>query len=197
LKIFPEITNLSEENLDDYPIGFFEGKIHVVNNQDDLKKAVAYLSKCEFLGFDTETRPAFKKGLSYPLALLQLSDHENAFLFRVQKTGIPKELQKVLGSKKIKKIGAAIYDDINALKKFKGFDSTSFIDIQTIAKDLKIEHFGLKKLAPLVLGFKISKRQQLSNWENPELTTGQQRYAATDAWLCLELFKILRPYIND
>ncbi len=194
MRLFPEIKNLEEENLNDYSTNAFDGKIHVVDNDESMKEAVAYLLKCEQLGFDTETRPSFKKGLHYKVALLQLSDDKEAFLFRVQKTGIPDGLHKVLSSKKILKIGAAINDDLKSLKAIRDFNTTSFVDIQKIAKDLEIEHFGLKKLCPLVLGYKISKRQQLSNWENKTLNEAQQSYAATDAWVCYHLYNKLIPY---
>ena len=194
MRLFPDITNLDEEQIENYPIRSFEGTIHVINNEHTMNYALEYLKKCEVIGFDTETRPSFKKGVSYSISLLQLSDSKEAFLFRLHDTGLPKGLVQILSSKHIIKSGAAIHDDIKALKTIAKFKTDSFVDVQTIAKDLGIEHFSLKKLCPLVLGFRISKRQQLSNWELPELSDAQKAYAATDAWVGYELYNALIPY---
>jgi len=197
MKMYPEILLIPNEEIEQFPQMSFPGEIHVIETKEDIKKGISYLKNCTELGFDTETRPSFKKGLSYPLSLLQLCDDTHAFLFRIQKTGLPKELLAILSSKKIIKVGAAIHDDIIALKKVEKFKSTQFIDLQTMAKKLLIENFGLKKLTPLVLGFRISKRQQLSNWDYETLTDAQKSYAATDAWVSLLIYKKLLPYYND
>ena len=197
MKMYPEILLIPNEEIEQFPQMSFPGEIHVIETIEDYKKAITYLRNCTELGFDTETRPSFKKGLSYPLSLLQLCDDSHAFLFRIQMIGLPKELLSILSSKKIIKVGAAIHDDIIALKKIEKFKSTQFIDLQTMAKKLLIENFGLKKLTPLVLGFRISKRQQLSNWDSITLTEAQQSYAATDAWVSLLIYKKLLPYYND
>jgi ribonuclease D len=195
LSLFPAITNLYEENIQDYPSKSFPGIIHIVDSKDKIKDACKYLAQCELIGFDTETKPSFKKGISHSISLLQLSDDKHAFLFRLQKTGFPSELIDILKSKDILKIGAAIHDDIKYLKKIRRFTPENFIDIQTIAKELSIEQVGLKNLCPLVLGFRISKRQQLSNWEQAELTEAQQMYAATDAWVCHQLYLQLKQHM--
>ncbi|MFO7868228.1 MAG: 3'-5' exonuclease [Bacteroidales bacterium] len=195
ISLFPDITNLRSEDITQYPTKKFTGNIHVIDNKNQINDAVTYLTSCSILGFDTETKPSFKKGISYSISLLQLSDDKNAFLFRIQKCGFPRELQKILSSPNILKIGAAIHDDLKSLKKINYFKPQGFIDIQNIAKELEIEQVGLKNLCPLVLGFRISKRQQLSNWESDNLRTAQQTYAATDAWVCYLLYLKLNPYI--
>lgn len=197
MQTFPDIKLVPTDDIEKYPKQAFNGKIHVIDNQEKMEHAIAYLRNCEYLGFDTETRPSFKKGLLYPLSLLQLSDEHNAFLFRLQKTGISNELTHVLSSKKILKVGVAIHDDIAALKKIRKFNSDNFVDLQNIAKQLEIENLGLKKLTPLVLGFRISKRQQLSNWDLDSLNEAQLSYAATDAWVSLKIYQTLLPYLHD
>ncbi len=196
MRLFPSITNLENEQINTYPIQSFKGTIHIVDSDETMNYAISYLKKCSIIGFDTETRPSFKKGVSYATSLLQLSDNHNAFLFRLNITRLPKELTRIFLSKKIIKAGAAIHDDIKSLKAITKFTTNSFVDIQTLAKDLGIEHFGLKKLCPLVLGFRISKRQQLSNWNAQTLSEAQKLYAATDAWVCYELYKALLPHIT-
>lgn len=192
--VYPNITSLDSVDIEQYPVKTFTGKIHIVDNEEKMEYALHYLRECEVIGFDTETRPSFKKGVSYSISLLQLSDSNEAFLFRLHDIGLPKGLLYILSSEHIIKAGAAIHDDIKSLKAIAKFKTDSFVDVQTIAKDLGIEHFSLKKLCPLVLGFRISKRQQLSNWELPELSDAQKAYAATDAWVSYELYKALKPF---
>lgn len=197
MQTFPEIRSVQSEDAEHLPLVSFTGTIHIITTPEQMQQAITYLSGCNTLGFDTETRPSFKKGLLYPLALLQLSDENNAFLFRLQYCGLPKELCDILAAKHIVKVGAAIHDDLAALQKITKFTPQSFIDLQTIAKQLEIENLGLKKLAQLVLGIRISKRQQLSNWDTTTLQESQCLYAATDAWVSLEIYKTLETYLHD
>lgn len=197
MQIFPEIRSVQSEDAEHLPLVSFSGTIHIVTNSQQMNEAVAYLSQCSALGFDTETRPSFKKGLIYPISLLQLSDNHRAYLFRMQHCGLPKELSNILASKHIIKVGAAIHDDVLALQKIAPFNPQAFVDLQTIAKQLEIENFGLKKLAQLVLGIRISKKQQLSNWDTTTLNESQCLYAATDAWVSLEIYNTLAPYLHD
>jgi ribonuclease D len=148
-------------------------------------KVVCDLLKNEkFLGFDTETKPSFKKGENNYVSLLQLSSADRAFLFRLNKIGLPPCLLDIMEDENIKKIGVAIKDDISALQKHALFTPNGFVDLQNIVKDFGIKSKSLKKLAGLILGFNISKRQRLSNWEKDALTEAQIKYAATDAWVC-------------
>lgn len=197
MQIFPDIRSVSSEDAEHLPLTSFTGTIHIVTSQEQMQQAISYLSNCTKLGFDTETRPSFKKGLAYPISLLQLSDNHHAFLFRIQYCGLPKELCSILASANIIKVGAAIHDDVLALQKIQKFKAQGFIDLQTIAKQLEIENLGLKKLAQLVLGIRISKRQQLSNWDSTTLTDSQCQYAATDAWVSLQIYNALAPYLHD
>jgi ribonuclease D len=183
--------SISKEELQKLPIKAFEGKVIVVNSRDDMKKAISYLQKQKILGFDTETRPTFKKGALNKVALLQLSTETTAILFRLNKIGLPLELTSILSNKNIIKAGVAIDDDLKSLKKLTKFTPNGFIEIQQKVKEFDIENFGLKKLSGLLLNFNISKTQQTSNWELDPLTPAQIKYAATDAWVSLKIYKAL------
>ena len=183
--------SISNDELAELPLSSFEGIIHVIENHEDLGLALEYLSSQSILGFDTETRPAFKKGQIYPVSLLQLSTSDQAFLFRINKIGLPAGLIKVLASPKILKIGVAIRDDIKILQRIVPFKPGGFIELQDLVKDYGIENFSLKKLSAIILGFRISKSARLTNWDVPELTEQQLIYGATDAWVSVEIYKKL------
>jgi ribonuclease D len=179
---------ISKEELSELELGRFEGDIHLVDSHDQLATAIDYLKNYSVLGFDTETRPSFKKGQINKVALLQLSTKDIAFLFRINSIGLPQELVNLLSSDSIEKVGVAIRDDIKILQNITPFHPNGFVELQEYVKEFGIENFGLKKLAGLLLGFRISKAQRLSNWEAAELTPSQQRYAATDAWVSLKIY---------
>ncbi len=182
---------ITNEDLNELPIKSFEGEIVIVDVARDIKKVIPYLKKQKILGFDTETRPTFKKGVKNEVALLQLSTKKRVFLFRLNKMGFNSELINLLSNPDIIKVGVAIADDLKDLKRLADFTPASFVEIQEKVKELEIENFGLKKLAGLLLGFRISKAQQTSNWEVEKLTVAQINYAATDAWVSLEIYNRL------
>lgn len=168
----------------------FPGEIVVITNEEDLRKWLPKLTqKSNIIGFDTETKPSFKKGSLNSVALLQLASNDVALIIRIKNTGISKALVQLLQNEKILKIGAAIHDDIKALQKIKPFIPSGFIDLQNFAKEKKIESKSVRKLAAIVLNVRVSKSQQLSNWESEVLTLGQLQYAATDAWICSEIYR--------
>lgn len=183
---------ISKEELNELPVESFNGEIIVVDFERDAKKIIHILKKARVLGFDTETRPTFKKGAKNKVALLQLSTEKNAFIFRLNKMGLPQCLKDVLADPGIVKVGVAIKDDILALEKLGRFNPSGFVEIQEWVKDFQIENFGLKKLSGLLLGFRISKAQQTSNWEAEKLSEAQIRYAATDAWVSLMIYNKLK-----
>jgi ribonuclease D len=154
------------------------------------------ISRCKILGFDTETRPSFKKGTRHKVSLLQLADDRNAWLFRLNMIGLPPELTALLASPDIVKIGVAVHDDIKALRHLAPFEPGGFVDLQTVVAAHGIKQLGLKKLSAIILGFSISKSQQTSNWEAPGLTLPQQVYAATDAWVCRRIYMQLNGKRN-
>lgn len=182
---------ITREELTVLPLKWFEGEIQVVEEPEQVDEAVDYLSSQKVIGFDTETRPAFKKGVFNKVALLQLSTIDKAFLFRINKIGVPKEIIRIMTNPDIIKPGVAIRDDIKGLQAISMFNPQGFIELQDYAKEMGIQNFSLKKLSAIVLGFRISKSQQLSNWEAQTLTEAQKVYAATDAWAALEIYKTL------
>jgi ribonuclease D len=170
---------------------FFEGTTIVVDNTEKCDNAIDYLSKQKILGFDTETRPAFNReeSQSRKVALLQLSDDKRAYLFRLNKIGLPESICNLLANPKVVKIGAAIHDDIKTLQRLTPFMPKSFIDIQKVVEEYGIMQYkALKTLSEIILNATISKGQRLSNWERHDLSDAQQRYAATDAWICREIY---------
>ncbi len=183
--------SISKEELNELQVQGFEGEIVVIDFAHDIKRILPYLAKQKVLGFDTETKPTFAKGDKNKVALLQLATQKKAFIFRLNKMGLPTQLIEILSNPKIIKVGVAINDDIKALKAIQNFKSNGFVEIQEKVKEFEIENFGLKKLSGLLLGFRISKAQQTSNWEAEPLTEAQIKYAATDAWVSLEIYNRL------
>lgn len=184
-------SSISKEAIEELPLSQFTGVITVVEQSSDVAGIVEKLSKERFLGFDTETKPSFKKGEGNTISLLQISTTEEAFLFRINKTGLPKVLTNLLENRSILKIGVGIRDDLKGLNKVTKFKPAGFIELQDMVKAFGIDTFSLKGLAALVLNVRISKRQRLSNWEMELLTQAQIDYAATDAWAALMIFNEL------
>ncbi len=185
-------SHIEPDEINSLPLTSFGGKIHLINTPGEADAAVKLLKRSKYIGFDTETRPTFKKGSLNPVSLLQLSTQNDAFLFRLNKLGNHAGLCRILSNPNITKIGAAIHEDIRSVKNVLICELKGIIDLQEIVKNYGIENLGVKKLAGIVLGIRISKSQQLSNWDAPELTEAQQSYAATDAWVTLEIFLKLR-----
>lgn len=185
-------TTITKEELALLPRMKFSGEIIHIDSIDAFNKFFPYLNNCKLLGFDTETKPAFKKGIKNEVSLLQLSTANQALLFRLNQIGLPHPLIKVLSDPQIIKAGVAVRDDIIALNRIREFVPAGFVDLQKLVKDFGIDDSGLKKLAANILGFNISKRQQTSNWEQEYLTVGQLEYAATDAWVCFEIYQTLK-----
>lgn len=183
---------ISAQELNILPVKHFEGETFVVDDLKKLKEVLPLISSEKLLGFDTETRPNFKKGRTNHVALLQLATRDKAFLFRINKIGLPSAVTKILSDKNIIKVGAAIRDDIRTLKLASPFAPQNFVELQDFVEYFDIESKGLSKLAAIVLNFRISKSQQLSNWENETLTAAQINYAATDAWVGYEIFQKLK-----
>ena len=185
---------IDKQDLKDYPVQRFEGEVHVFEKASDINGACDYLSQFKYLGFDTESKPTFVKGKTNQngIALLQISTDKKAFLFRLNKFDLPENLKKILENPNILKIGSATHGDIPIIAKLykKGnFHPKGFVDIQVVGKKHGIETVGLAKLTAILLNFRISKRQQLSNWEAEELSDAQIVYAATDAWACYVIYQ--------
>ncbi len=188
-------NSISKDELNKKPIIQFQGNIVLVDNYEDEKKAFNDLNNTSILGFDTETKPSFKKGKKNKVALLQLSTNQNAYLFRMHKH-IPLLIFDLLENNSIVKVGAAIRDDLIGLQKYNKFKAANFVELQDYVNHFNITDKGLKKLSAIILGARISKSQQTSNWENKTLTEAQLIYAATDAWVCLEIYNKLNSLNN-
>lgn len=172
------------------PLTLFEGKITVIDEiGDEYEKAVRFLRRHKVIGFDTETRPVFTPHAPQNgVALLQLSTAHHAFLFRTHRIGLESPLSAILSSEDIIKVGAAVHDDIRGLQKIFPFEAAGFVDLQKMCVDWGITDKSVKKLTAIIMGRRISKTQQLSNWEAPKLSDAQKIYAATDAWICRQMY---------
>jgi ribonuclease D len=191
---YPE--NISIEEIQLLELSWFRGEIIMVDKLKTFNNVFPDLKKEKILGFDTETKPSFRKGQKNKVSLIQLATHDKAYLFRINKLGFPPALAGILADNSIIKVGVAVHDDIKFLRNIKKFNPDSFIDLQTYVRDFGIQSSGLKKLAAIILGFRISKRQQVTDWEAEELSEPQQLYAATDAWVCYEIYSKLKANYN-
>lgn len=169
----------------------FDGSIEVIDTPEAAEEAVKFLLTQKVTGFDTETKPAFKKGIINKPALLQVSSHDRAFLFRLNKIGMPDSVRSFLESPDVIKVGLSVNDDFRSLGRRGKFVPSSFVELQSLAGEMGIEEKGLQRLYALLFGQRISKNQQLSNWECDELSDGQKQYAAIDAWACIGIYEYL------
>ncbi len=183
--------DITVEELAKLELSWFRGEIVLVDDLKTFYEVFPRLLGKDLLGFDTETRPTFTKGGRNQVSLIQLSTADLACLFRINKIGLPRELVDLLADPKVIKAGVAVHDDIRFLKVVKKFNPGGFIDLQNFVKDYGIQIAGLKKLTAIVLGFRISKRQQVTDWEAEQLSEAQQIYAATDAWVCHQIYSKL------
>lgn len=183
-------STIDSDVVSNLPLTLFEGKITVIDDfGPEYSRAIRFLKRHKVIGFDTETRPVFTPHAPQNnVALLQLSTAHHAFLFRTHKIGLEDPLASILASKKILKVGAAVHDDIRGLQKIFPFVPASFVDLQKMCEDYGIRDKSVKKLTAIVLGKRISKTQQLSNWEAATLSDAQKIYAATDAWICRKIY---------
>ncbi len=183
------------------PKAEFKGKIFIIISEKESDKAVQFLLKQKILGIDTETRPSFRRGQHYKVALLQVSTHDTCFLFRLNRIGITDSIKKLLEDCNTIKVGLSLKDDLRSLSEREDFIPGMFIDIQNEVKEIGIQDLSLQKIYANLFGMKITKNQQLTNWEADALTEAQKTYAATDAWACIQIYeeikrlKITKDYI--
>ena len=173
----------------DLPLAQFEGRIIVILTKGEAERAVNFLLTKSLLGFDTETRPCFRRGHQHQVALLQVAAEDICFLFRMNHIGMSPAIVRLLEDTTVTKVGLSWHDDLNSLHRLGKFNTGDFIDIQDYVHDLGIEDMSLQKIYANLFGQKISKRQQLSNWEADILSDKQKLYAATDAWACINIYK--------
>lgn len=187
--MFPDQIQKSDLRL--LPLIRYEGSIRVIDHPDKLVDVLDAIGKEPVVGFDTETKPTFVKGDYNHTALIQFATLDQAYLMRVNHMGIPDRLKKLLENENILKVGISLRDDLKDLRKLRPFKPRGFVDLNNIAKELGITQIGIKSLTGIFLEKRIAKNQQTSNWENKYLTPAQQRYAATDAWVCMKMYDTL------
>ncbi len=190
-------NKITSEALSDLPLEHYTGEIVLVEDEQGILKVIEEINGEKVLGFDTETRPSFKKGQNNFISLIQLSTKKSTFLIRTNKTGLSEGLLQLLSDHSIKKVGVGIRDDIRGLQKMKEFIPGGFVELQTMALDKGLKDFSLKKLAGILLEIRVSKRQRLSNWEADELSEAQMIYAATDSWIALKIYRELNSLDQD
>lgn len=184
--------HITKEDLRSLPLLAFEGEVHTLNTEDECNAAIKELQKFKVVGFDTEKKPTFNKGEYNHTAMVQLSTMGNAYLFRLNNMGYPTSLFNYMADASILKLGISIDDDLKDLNKARQFSPQNFTDLNDVVRELGVKHMGVKKLAAVFLESRISKNQQVSNWENEVLTPAQLKYAATDAWICLAIYEKLK-----
>ncbi len=182
---------ITKQDINDLPLFKYEGKTVIAADEKQIDKAIFEIEKHDLVGLDTETKPTFKKGQFNHVALIQIAVPEKVYLLRIHRVGITNTLANFFSNDKIIKVGIALDDDLIALNKRRRFNPGGFLDLNKIAPTLGIENIGARNLSALLLNFRISKNQQVSNWENPILTQHQIKYAASDAWICLEMYNKL------
>ena len=186
------VVSIDKQDVNQMHLVTFPGRIHIIDSVSQVKSAVAALRSSAIAGFDTETRPSFKRGERHSVALLQLSTASDAFLFRLNKTGIPTPLKQYLEDPDIIKVGLSTTDDFHQLTRICDVHPAGFVELQQLVKQYSITDMSLQKIYAILFQQKISKGQQLTNWEAPTLTDAQQRYAAIDAWACLHIYEYLQ-----
>ena len=189
---------ITKEQINELPLKRYEGKVVVVSNAEQLALALEELKRANVIGFDTESRPAFRKGEYYPVAMIQMAIPKKVFLVRVNLTGFTPELQQLFANENIIKAGISIRDDIKELQRLGDFTPGGVVDLNDVAKELGVMNIGVRSLSGIFLRIRISKGQQTSNWERETLTESQLYYAATDAWVCHEIYRTLeeKGYIS-
>ncbi len=181
-------NKLSKTEINLLPLRYYNGAIRIIQTAEQAKDACAILIKEKVLGFDTETRPAFKKGQSYLPSLLQLAGTKVVYLFQLSQCGLTDSIIILLSNVNIIKSGVAINQDLTELQQILNFEPAGFVDLGDIARSKGLPHHGLRGLAAYLLKFRISKSGRTSNWSANQLTKKQIKYAATDAWVGRELY---------
>lgn len=182
-------SKIEREEVNTLPVFTFEGPVVVIEDPKQVDECVERISAYPKLGFDTETKPAFKKGVFHKVCLIQIATEEEVYLFRINKCGFQPSLEKLLEDDRIMKIGVGVKDDVVRLKKLKeSFEPGFFLDLQDFVEKFGIRDKSFSKLMAIIFNVKISKRQQVTNWEAFQLTEAQVRYAATDAWGALQMY---------
>lgn len=184
-------VTISKEQLASLPAASFAGDIRLIDDEKDIEEAVSQLRESDIIGFDTETRPSFKKGQYHRVSLLQLSTRNICYLFRLNHIPLSDSLIKLLEDEKVLKVGLSIHDDFHSLRKLVDINPAGFIDLQQYVKSFRIADNSLSRIYGILFGMRISKGQRLTNWEAETLSPAQQGYAALDAYACIKIYEHL------
>jgi ribonuclease D len=178
---------ITQEEINSFPLGVFSGNIHLITDADEAEKCAKELLGQTLIGFDTESRPSFKKGEHFPISLIQLATDTDAYLFRLKRTGLTPSMRKLFSDEAVTKIGVGLQQDLTEMRN-KKIECAGFADLEKIAASHKFKQRGIRALAAHFMGIRISKSSQKSNWSRDSLTPAQIRYAATDAWVSLMIY---------
>ncbi len=182
------LRSVSREEINALPIRRYEGEVGLVAGPESLERAMADILRESVAGFDTETRPAFRPGESYLPALAQVATRRAVYLFQLQRQDFGAPLAQILSAGSVIKAGVGLRDDLRSLKKLITFEEKSVVDLGAVAKRNGLGQTGVRNLAGLFLGIRIPKGTKTSNWAAARLSAQQIAYAATDAWICRELY---------
>ena len=185
-------SKFDKKEVNNLPVASFDGRIIVIMTEQEAEKAVDYLLSSDILGVDTETRPTFKKGHASKVALLQVSNRDTCFLFRLNMIGLCAPVKRLLENTAVPMVGISWHDDMLMLHKRGDFKAGRFIELQKMVGLIGIEDLSLQKIWANLFSQKISKRQRLTNWEADILTDAQKKYAALDAWACIQIYEEIR-----
>ncbi len=182
---------LTKDEIKFLPLKRYDGPVVVVQDDARLRAVVPELRRERVLGFDIEVRPAFRSGDSFPPALVQLAGENAVCLVQLKRIGDLSPLGELFADDRVIKAGVAVAGDIAKLRELLPFKPARFVELGTMASKKGIKASGVRTLAANLLGIRISKGAQCSNWERADLTPAQVSYAATDAWICREIFNLL------
>jgi len=182
---------ITKNEINELSIEVFNGEIIVIDDVDDVDDAVEYLKQFKVIGFDTETRPVFRKNVTRKVALMQLATMDKCFLFRLNRIQYPDVLDDIICNDEVMKVGLSLRDDFAALRQRSDCSPLNFVDLQSFVKDYDIKDMSLQKIYAILFNKKIAKNQRLSNWEAKVLKDSQKMYAAIDAWASLRIYNYL------
>ncbi len=185
---------LTKDEINELPLRKWTGLIRLVQTDAQSDAAIERLRGEALLGLDTETRPVFKKGKQHRPALLQLAGTGVVYLFQLGRLTRFDGIRELLESADILKAGVGLGQDLKQLADLFPVVPQGIVDLADMAQRGNMPHRGLRTLAAACLGCRISKRAQCSNWDVAQLLPYQVEYAATDAWISRELYRILRHY---
>lgn len=185
--------SITKEEINELPVLEYSGRnIILVDSLHKLKSTIEVIKKEEYIGFDTETKPSFEKGKTNKVALLQLSTADTCYLIRLNVLGMQNSIMELLSSEKPLKVGLSLKDDYKMLARRRSFKPAGFLDLQSVIGRFGIKDLSLQKIYAIIFNKKISKSQRLTNWQAPNLTMAQQKYAAVDAWACMDIYNVIK-----